>query len=69
MPAIILFKRHMGRNMQTQIEAIGLKQFFDWVRQTFNPSYQQEVESYLSQATDLADLERRMYTLARRGMV
>jgi hypothetical protein len=59
----------MGKNMHLQIESQRLKQFYEWVRETFTPSYQSEVEDYLAQSTDLADLERRMNTLARRGMV
>lgn len=44
-------------------------QFFKWVADTFNTSYQGEIEHYLSQAADLADLEHRMAILARRGFI
>lgn len=43
--------------------------FWGWVKKTFTISYQDEISSYLSQATDHADLEFRMQTLARRGMI
>jgi hypothetical protein len=59
----------MGKNMHTQTESLTLNQFFSWVKEAFSPSYQSEVETYLAQATDLADLEQRMHTLARRGML
>lgn len=59
----------MGINMHLQLESPRLKQFYEWVKETFAPSYQSEIEDYLAQSTDLADLERRMSTLARRGMV
>lgn len=46
-----------------------LKDFWKWVLETFTPSYQDEINSYLSQATDHADLEQRMRTLSNRGML
>jgi hypothetical protein len=44
-------------------------QFFKWVADTFNTSYQDEIEHYLGNSTDLADLEHRMAVLARRGFI
>lgn len=43
--------------------------FYKWLERTFTRDYQREVEVYLAQATDLADLERRMMSIQRRGML
>lgn len=43
--------------------------FWSWVKETFTPAFQDEVNHYLSQATDHADLEQRMNYLARRGLL
>lgn len=43
--------------------------FWKWVKETFTPSYRDEIQEYLSQASDHADLEQRMQVLARRGMI
>ena len=43
--------------------------FSVWIKDTFTPSYQNEVEAYLADSTDLCDLERRIEILQRRGMV
>jgi hypothetical protein len=40
-----------------------------WIKDAFTPPYQKEIESYLADATDLCDLERRIEILQRRGMV
>ncbi len=45
------------------------EEFWNWVKRTFTVAYQDEIDSYLSQSTDHCDLERRMQTLARRGML
>lgn len=45
------------------------KEFWNWVYEAFTPSYQDEINSYLSQAVDHADLEQRMKVLAQRGML
>lgn len=42
---------------------------WSWVKKTFSPAYQHEIECYLSQSTDLADLESRMIYLQRRGLL
>ena len=39
------------------------------LRVIFTPSYQQEVESYLSQSVDLHDLENRIKLLQLRGFI
>jgi hypothetical protein len=59
----------MGKNMHIQIETPTFKEIMRWIKESFVPSYQQEIETYLAQSTDLADLEQRMCTLARRGML
>ena len=43
--------------------------FWEWVKETFTPSYRNEIHDYLSQACDHVDLEERMRVLARRGML
>ena len=59
----------MGKNMHIQVETPTLKDILGWIKESFVPSYQSEIEDYLAQSTDLADLERRMTLLARRGML
>ena len=41
----------------------------DWIKDTFTPSYQKEVEAYLADSADAFDLERRIRILQRRGIV
>lgn len=79
MPALTLFKRHMGTNMHNnhsldplggvEVPSLTLNTFWSWVRNAFTSSYQTEIEQYLAQATDHADLEHRMTTLSRRGLL
>lgn len=65
----------MGKNMHKELEALGgvetpkLDDFWNWVKRTFTPTYQYEIQSYLEEATDVFDLEFRMKMLARRGML
>jgi hypothetical protein len=65
----------MGINMHKELEALGgvetpmVADFWSWVKKTFTPSYQNEIEHYLNQSTDVFDLEFRMKMLARRGML
>lgn len=40
-----------------------------WIKDTFAPSYQKEIEAYLADSTDLCDLERRIQILQRGGIV
>ena len=40
-----------------------------WIKDTFTPPYQKEVETYLADSADLCDLERRIQILQRRGIV
>jgi hypothetical protein len=46
-----------------------LSEFWDWVKRTFTPYYRSEIEAYLAEATDHADVERRILNLQRRGMI
>ena len=61
--------------MQNPLEPLGgidvpkIADFWDWVKETFTPSYQNEVQQYLSQSVDLFDLEQRMKVLRVRGML
>ena len=43
--------------------------FWRWMRKTFTPSYQSEIEHYLSDCKDHADLKRKMELLMLRGMI
>jgi len=58
-----------------ELEALGgvyaprLSDFWSWVGRTFTPSYQNEIEGYLSDSVDHKDLETRTRTLVRRGML
>lgn len=47
----------------------SMADFWSWVKKAFTPSYQSEVEMYLKDSTDHSDLEYRMKTLMRRGML
>ena len=51
------------------ISAPSLKEFWAWVKKTFTPAYRNEIEHYLSQATDHGDLEYRIKVLTRRGLL
>ena len=61
--------------MSKEIEALGgvqvpsLSDFWSWVSKTFTPSYQSEVDMYLKDSVDHKDLETRMNTLMRRGLL
>ncbi len=61
--------------MNNSLEPLGgidvpkIADFWDWVKVTFTPSYQTEVQQYLSQSADICDLEHRMKTLKVRGML
>ena len=58
-----------------ELEALGgvyapkLSDFWQWVRKSFTPSYQNEIEEYLKDSVDHKDLQGRMKSLARRGML
>jgi hypothetical protein len=61
--------------MNKELEALGgvhvpsLSDFWTWVRKTFTPSYQRGVDIYLESSVDHKDLESRMKTLMRKGML
>lgn len=46
-----------------------IKSFWSWVKTTFAPGYQSEIEAYLADSTDHADLEHRMQYIMRRGLL
>jgi hypothetical protein len=43
--------------------------FWYWVKKTFTPAYKNEIEAYLADSIDHADVERRIINLQRRGMI
>lgn len=45
------------------------KDFWNWVADTFTPAYRNEIEAYLADSQDHADVERRIMNLQRRGMI
>ena len=61
--------------MNKELEALGgvnapkLSDFWAWVGRTFTPSYQNEIEGYLSDSVDHKDLQNRMQILSRRGLL
>jgi hypothetical protein len=46
-----------------------LKQLLNWIAKSFRDPYKQEIERYLSESIDAADLERRMRIVENRGML
>jgi hypothetical protein len=46
-----------------------LADFWAWVKKTFTPAYQSEIEEYLSHSTDHFDLENKMKLLRQRGLI
>ena len=65
----------MGRNMHKELEPLAgvdaptLKDFWNWVKTTFTPHYRTEIEAYLAESVDHVDVENRIRTLQRRGMI
>ena len=59
----------MGKNMHIRIDVPTFKEVMGWIKDSFIPPYQSEIEEYLAQSTDQIDLEHRMTVLARRGML
>jgi hypothetical protein len=51
------------------VETPSLTDFWQWVKKTFTPAYRNEIEAYLAESVDHADVERRIINLQRRGMV
>jgi hypothetical protein len=52
----------MGTNMH-------IENLWKWVRKTFAPSYQEQIDHYFQHCVDGADVERTLQTLQRRGML
>lgn len=51
------------------VETPSLTNFWNWVKDTFTPSYQDEINHYLNQSVDYADYENRVRNLQQRGMM
>lgn len=51
------------------VSAPTFTEFWTWVKETFTPDYQSEINSYLKDSVDMFDLETRMAALKRRGMI
>ena len=47
----------------------GLSEFWTWVKRTFTDPYREEINAYLAQSIDHADVERRIKILMKRGMI
>ena len=63
--ADILEIERRARALRAELIAGLFSRFFRWIERAFWRAQQRDVEHYLSQATDAADLERRMRTLER----
>jgi Protein of unknown function (DUF3563) len=61
----ILEIEHRARALRAELIAGLFSRFFRWIERALWRAQQRDVEHYLSQATDAADLERRMRTLER----
>ena len=66
----------MGRNMHYENEMTHattnmpkFNGFWQWVKTTFTADYRNEIEAYLNESVDHADVERRIINLSRRGMI
>ena len=64
----------MGRNMHyiEQLSNIKLPKFegfWKWVEEMCTPSYQKEIEAYLADSVDTAEVERKIIQLSRRGII
>ena len=51
------------------VETPSLKDFWSWVKKSFQPSYQSEIEAYLATSTSHWEVEDRIKRLQRRGMI
>ena len=58
-----------GLDALSGVETPSLTNFWDWVKKTFTPAYRNEIEAYLADSQDHADVERRILNLQRRGMI
>jgi len=61
--------------MNKDLDAFGgvsvpaMSDFWSWVKNAFTPSYQKEIDMYLKDSVDHKDLQTRMDTLMRRGLL
>ncbi len=58
-----------GLDALSGVETPSLNDFWHWVKNTFTPAYRSEIETYLADSQDHADVERRILALQRRGMI
>lgn len=58
-----------GLDALSGVETPSLNDFWQWAKNTFTPAYRSEIEAYLADSTDHADVERRILNLQRRGMI
>ena len=58
-----------GLDALSGVETPSLTDFWNWVKQSFQPSYRKEIEAYLADAVDAVDVERRIKLLQQRGMI
>jgi hypothetical protein len=64
----------MGRNMHyiEQLSKINLptfQSFCKWLDEMFTPDYRREIEAYLADSVDTAEVERKIIQLSRRGII
>jgi hypothetical protein len=60
--------------MHNELEALGGVEtpafdFMGWIKKTFTPSYQDEINEYFKDCQDHADVERVMRNLMTRGIL
>jgi len=55
--------------LDLKFNVLQFKPFWDWVKQTFTGDYRHEIDRYLADAVDHADVERRITHLSRRGLI
>lgn len=53
----------------TNLDKTLYQSFIDWARKTFTPSYQEEIDAYFKHCQDVADVDRTILNLQRRGML
>ena len=58
-----------NKNAPNTILGMTMHDLSQWIKDTFTPSYQKEVEAYLAECVDVFDLEQRIRILQRRGMI
>jgi len=51
------------------VEIPSLTDFWNWVKNTFTLSYQDEITHYLNQSVDYVDYKNRVRILQQRGMI